>query len=69
MDAYVRSKQNVRDKVGSLEDNVGNLITLIFMAEELHLQFSSVFTREDTSSLPVPETESSMDLRGKGWDS
>ena len=27
------------------------------MAEELNIQFSSVFTREDTSSLPVPETK------------
>ena len=27
------------------------------MAEELHLHFSSVFKREDTSSLPVPETK------------
>ena len=27
------------------------------MAEELNLHFSSVFTREDTSSLPVPETK------------
>ena len=25
--AYVRSKQNVRDKVGPLEDNAGNIIT------------------------------------------
>ena len=25
------------------------------MAEELNMHFSSVFTREDTSSLPVPE--------------
>ena len=24
---YVRSKQNVRDKVGPLEDNAGNIIT------------------------------------------
>ena len=48
--AYVRSKQNVRDKVGPLEENVGNIITQGFvMAEELHLHFSSVFTREDTS--------------------
>ena len=30
---------------------------LALMAEELHLNFSSVFTREDTSSLPVPETK------------
>ena len=25
--AYVRSKQNVRDKVGPLEDNLGNIVT------------------------------------------
>ena len=56
--AYVRSKQNVRDKVGPLEDNFGNIVTQgFFMAEELNMHFSSVFTREDTSSLPVPETK------------
>ena len=42
--AYVRSKQNVRDKVGPLVENAGNIITQGFlMAEELHryaLQFS-----------------------------
>ena len=27
------------------------------MAEELNIHFNSVFTREDTSSLPVPETK------------
>ena len=27
------------------------------MAEESNRHFSSVFTREDTSSLPVPETK------------
>ena len=27
------------------------------MAEELNFHCSSVFTREDTSSLPVPETK------------
>ena len=56
--AYVRSKQNARDKVGPLEDNAGDIITEgILMAEELNMHFSSVFTREDTSSLPVPETK------------
>ena len=56
--AYVRSKQNVRDEVGPLEDNAGNIITQgCTMAEELNVHFSSVFTREDTSSLPVPETK------------
>ena len=54
--AYVRSKQNVRDTVGPLEDNAGNITTQGFvMAEELNMHFSSVFAREDTSSLPVPE--------------
>ena len=56
--AYVRSKQNVGDKVGPLEDNAGDIITGGFlMAEELHIHFSSVVTREDTRSLPVPETK------------
>ena len=58
--SYVRSKQNVRDNVGplELEDNAGDKITEeILMAEELNMHFSSVFTREDTSSLPVPETK------------
>ena len=56
--ACVRSKQNVRDKVGPLVDNAGNIITQGFlMAEELNMHFSSVFTREDTSSIPVPETK------------
>ena len=67
--AYVRSrsKQNVRDKVGPLEDNAGDIITEgILMAEELNMHFSSVFTREDTSSLPVPETKFSGS-EGKGW--
>ena len=44
--AYVRSKQNVRDKVGPLEDNVWNIITQeLLMAEKLNMHFSSVFTR------------------------
>ena len=56
--AYVRSKQNARDKVGPLEDNAGYIIIEgCLMAEELNVHFSSVFTREDTSSLPVPETK------------
>ena len=62
--AYVRSKQNVRDKVGPLEDNAGIKITQgCLMAEELNMHFSSVFTREDTSSLPVPDTKFNCTLR------
>ena len=56
--ACVRSRQNVRDKVGPLEDNAGDIITQVFlMEEELNRHFRSVFTSEDTSSLPVPETK------------
>ena len=68
--AYVRSKQNVRDKVGPLEDNAGNIITQGFlMAEELNLHFNSVFTREDTIVHYLYQKQRSMDLRGKGWGS
>ena len=55
--AYARSNQNVRDKVGPLEDNAVNIITQgVLMVKELNMHFSSVFTRQDTCSLPVPET-------------
>ena len=56
--AYVRSKQKVRDKVGPLENNMGNIISDGFqMAEVLNEYFSSLFTTEDISSLPVPFTK------------
>ena len=38
------------------------------MAEELSRYFSPVFTREDTSSLPVPETKF-IGTEGKRWGS
>ena len=45
----------MRDKVGPLENNSGSIISDGFqMAEVLNEYFSSVFTTEDTSSLPVP---------------
>ena len=56
--AYVRSKPKVRDKVGPLENNSGNIISDGFqMAEILNEYISSVFTTEDISSLPVPFTK------------
>ena len=56
--AYIRSKQTVRDKVGPLEDSAGNIISQGFlMVEDLNGYFSSVFTREDISSLPVPDAK------------
>ena len=64
--AYVRSKQNVRDKVGGQCWEYNN--TKCLMAEELNMHFSSVFTREDTSSLPVPETKF-KGSEGTGWGS
>ena len=56
--AYVRSKKEVQDKVGPLEGSDGNMIAVGFlMAENLNVYFSSVFTREDVSALPAPETK------------
>ena len=56
--AYARSKQKVRVKVGPLENNRGNIISDGFqMAEVLNEYFSSVFTTEDISSLPIPFTK------------
>ena len=56
--AYVRSKHNVQDKVGPLEDSAGNIISQGFlMAEDLNGYFSSVFTKEDISSLPVADAK------------
>ena len=56
--AYVRSKQNVQDKVGPLEDSAGNIISQGFlMAEDLNGYFSSVFTKEDISSFPVADAK------------
>ena len=57
--AYVRSKKNVQDKVGPLEDSAGNIISQGFlMAADLNGYFSSVFTKEDISSLPVADAKS-----------
>ena len=56
--AYVRSKKNVQDKVGPLEDSAGNIISQGFlMAEDLNGYFSSMFTKEDISSLPVADAK------------
>ena len=53
--AYVTSKQKLRDKVGPLKNSAGNVISDGFqMAEELNEYFSSVFTKEVISSLPLP---------------
>ena len=44
--AYIRSKQNVHDKVGPLEDSAGNIISQGFlMVEDLNGYFGSVFNK------------------------
>ena len=51
-------KKKVREKDGPLEDSGGNIISQGFlMAEDLNVYFSSVFAREDISSLPVPDAK------------
>ena len=46
-----------------------NIITQgVLMADELNMHFSYVFTREDTSALPVPETKFEGS-EGEGWGS
>ena len=53
---HVRSKQNMPNKVGLLEGSAGNIISQGFlMAEDLNGYFSSVFSRENISSLAVPD--------------
>ena len=53
----IQSKRSYeQQKVGPLEDSVGNIIPQGFlMVEDLNGYFSSVFTRDDISSLPVPD--------------
>ena len=59
---YVRSNQNVRDKVGPLEDNAGNIITEgLLMAVQC--------SREKILVRYMYQKQSSMELRGKGWGS
>ena len=44
--------------IGPLEDSAGNIISQGFlMAEDLNGYFSSVFTKEDISSLPVADAK------------
>ena len=51
---YIRSKQNPRDKARPLEESAGNIISQnVLMAEDLNEYFSSVFTTDYISSLPV----------------
>ena len=42
---------------------------MLLLSEKLNMHFSSVFTREDTSSLYLYHKQSSMGQRGNGWGS
>ena len=67
--AYVRSKQNVRDKVGPVEDNAGDKITEgILMAEELNMHFIQC-SRGKILVRYLYQKQSSMDQRRKSWGS
>ena len=64
--AYVRSKQNVRDNVGPLEDNAGDIITEgIVMAEELCTTCQC--SREKILVRYLYQRQSSTDQRRAGW--
>ena len=53
--SYVRSKQRSRVRVGPLKDSAGNIVSESrAMADLLNNYFSSVFTVENTSSIPNP---------------
>ena len=52
-----QSKRNFEHKLAQNIKSDSKRTEGVLMAEELNMHFSSVFTREDTSSLPVPETK------------
>ena len=65
--AYVRSKQNVRDKVGPLEDNAGDIITEgNLVAEECT---SVQCSRGKILVRYLYQKQSSLDQRRKSWGS
>ena len=54
--SYVRSKQRTKDRVGPLKDDDGEVIIEDGVAaNRLNDYFSSVFTTEDCSNIPMPE--------------
>jgi hypothetical protein len=54
--AYVKKKTNSRPSIGPLKDSRGQTVTSDEgMAEILNKAFQEAFTREDTTSIPVPD--------------
>jgi hypothetical protein len=59
--AYVKNRTKTRPTVGPLKDKEGKTVTEDSeMAELLNGFFSSVFTREDTDTLPAAETPENL---------
>ena len=59
--AYIKSKTKTVTSIGPLKNRDGNLVTEdLDMAEQLNKFFASVFTQEETDTVPElePETES-----------
>jgi ribonucleases P/MRP protein subunit RPP40 len=53
--AYVRSKQRTKDRVGPLKDNLGQVVSDdLNAANLLNDYFSSVFTLENKTDIPIP---------------
>ena len=53
---YAKSKMKVKEGVGPIEDESGNLLTdEKKMAQEFNKFFKSIFTEEDTNHVPEPE--------------
>jgi hypothetical protein len=56
--AYVREKTQSRPSIGPLKDKQGKVVTDDEgMAELLNKAFKDVFTREDTTGIPTPESK------------
>jgi hypothetical protein len=61
---YIKQRTRTRDPVGPLINERGTTITEDYeIAEELNRYFSSIFTKEDRTNLPVkaPETEEKLE--------
>ena len=54
--AYASSKSNSKVQVGPLVDSSGQTVSdPVSMCETMNQYFTTVFTREDISSMPTPE--------------
>ena len=66
---YVRSKQNIRDKVGPLEDNPGNNYNNTGIFNGRGIKYALQCSREKILVRYLYQKQGSMDQRGECWDS